>query len=164
MRRPHRSGVRPDGQGDAHLPRGVRCEARDGRLARDGRRRRQLRGEPADRRAHLQGALRHLLRNSENVRRILNFILTVRRNLGKHRITQHDADLKTGAVELAVTGSAFKILQLMGKAQDLLYSMRVFARVKPEGKVCSIYGESLRRFILCVFYICVPSCSARSFL
>ena len=59
----------------------------------------------------------------------------VRRTFEKQRTTQHEAKLKTGEVELAVTGSAFKILQLMGKAQDLLYYMRVFARVKPEGKV-----------------------------
>lgn len=53
----------------------------------------------------------------------------------KHHTTQHGDELKSGEVELAVTGSAFKILQLMGKAQELLYYTRVFARVKPEGKV-----------------------------
>jgi hypothetical protein len=59
----------------------------------------------------------------------------LRRTHQKHRTSQHESKLKSGEVELAVTGSAFKILQLMGKAQQLLYYTRVFARVKPEGKV-----------------------------
>ena len=61
--------------------------------------------------------------------------LTLSRSCQKRRTTQHESELKSGEVELAVTGSAFKILQLMGKAQKLLYYTRVFARVKPEGKV-----------------------------
>lgn len=68
----------------------------------------------------------------------------MRRTRQKCRTTQHESKLKSGEVELAVTGSAFKILQLMGKAQELLYYTRVFARVKPEGKVSSsmcICGE-----------------------
>ena len=48
---------------------------------------------------------------------------------------QHGADLESGAVELAVTGSAFKILAHAGKIAALLYYIRIFARVKPEGKV-----------------------------
>ena len=48
---------------------------------------------------------------------------------------QHGADLESGALELAVTGSAFKMLQHAGRAAPLLYNTRIFARVKPEGKV-----------------------------
>ena len=75
--------------------------------------------------------------------------LTMRRTCQKSRITQHESKLKSGEVELAVTGSAFKILQLMGKAQELLYCSRVFARIKPEGKVSlsrCVCGEFEFRF------------------
>lgn len=64
--------------------------------------------------------------------------LIMRRISQKHRTLQHGSKLKSGKVELAITGSAFKILQLMGKAHELLYCTRVFARVKPEGKVSLI--------------------------
>ena len=81
-------------------------------------------------------------------------MLTLRRNLKKTRKTQHGSKLKSGETELAVTGSAFKILQLMGKAQELLYCTRVFARVKPEGKVRLLWclcGEF--EFLLRLFFI-----------
>lgn len=84
----------------------------------------------------------------------------MRRILEKQRTSQHEAKLKTGEVELAVTGSAFKILQLMNKAQDLLYYMRIFARVKPEGKVRSIYYEFCGDFRFETFYIAAFPSSA----
>lgn len=87
-------------------------------------------------------------------------MLTMRRNLEKHRTSQHGAKLKTGEVELAVTGSAFKILQLMGKAQDLLYYIRVFARVKPEGKVRLVLLRKFAENFVEIFNIAVSLSSA----
>lgn len=52
-----------------------------------------------------------------------------------HPSTQHAADLESGALELAVTGSAFKMLARTCRASPLLYYIRIFARTKPEGKV-----------------------------
>lgn len=52
-----------------------------------------------------------------------------------HTPTQHAADLESGALELAVTGSAFKMLERACRASPLLYFIRIFARTKPEGKV-----------------------------
>ena len=47
-------------------------------------------------------------------------------------------DLESGACELAVTGSAFKMLRQAGLIPRLLYFIRVFGRVKPEGKIMII--------------------------
>jgi cation-transporting ATPase 13A3/4/5 len=47
-------------------------------------------------------------------------------------------ELESGAVELAVTGSAFKMLRQAGLVPRLLYHTRVFGRVKPEGKIMVI--------------------------
>jgi len=43
--------------------------------------------------------------------------------------------LESGSTELAMTGSAFKMLHQTGLAPRLLYFTRVFGRVKPEGKI-----------------------------
>jgi len=92
--------------------------------------------------------------------------LTLRHTRQKLRTLQHGSKLKSGEVELAVTGSAFKILQLMGRAPELLYCTRVFARVKPEGKVslsrCA-RGEFESVEMRTSFSISAFRCSACSF-
>ena len=47
----------------------------------------------------------------------------------------YGASLESGSTELAMTGSAFKMLRQTGLAPRLLYFTRVFGRVKPEGKI-----------------------------
>lgn len=92
--------------------------------------------------------------------------LKLRHTRQKLRTLQHGSKLKSGEVELAVTGSAFKILQLMGRAPELLYCTRVFARVKPEGKVslsrCA-RGEFESVEMRTSFSISAFRCSACSF-
>lgn len=53
-------------------------------------------------------------------------------------LDRYEADLASGTVELAVTGSAFKMLRQAGLVPRLLYYIRVFGRVKPEGKIMII--------------------------
>jgi len=50
-------------------------------------------------------------------------------------LESYGPDLESGAMELAVTGSGFKMLRQAGLVPRLLYFIRVFGRVKPEGKI-----------------------------